>query len=61
MDELPSGMSLANPYVEWGAQAKGWLEKAMIEGMDTVLNSTEEVCVPVEVEGRLARSWREGS
>jgi hypothetical protein len=36
------------------------LEKAMIEGMDTVLNGTDEVDVPVEVEARIARSWGDG-
>jgi DNA polymerase-1 len=50
--------------VECGAKqvtdAKAWLEGAMIEGMDTVLNSTDEVHVPVEVEARIARSWGEG-
>jgi DNA polymerase-1 len=43
------------------ADAKAWLEKAMIEGMDTVLNGTDEVHVPVEVEALIARTWREGS
>ncbi len=43
------------------ADAKAWLEGAIIEGMDTVLNSTDEVHVPVEVERRIARSWGEGS
>ena len=38
-----------------------WLEKALVEGMDTVLNGTEDVDVPVEVEVRIARSWGEGS
>jgi hypothetical protein len=42
------------------AQGKVWLEKAMIEGMDTVLNGTDEVDVPVEVEARIARSWGDG-
>ncbi len=45
---------------ERAADAKTWLEKAMIEGMDTVLNSTDEVHVPVEVEARIGRSWGEG-
>jgi hypothetical protein len=36
------------------------LEKAMFEGMDVVLNGTDEVDVPVEVEARIARSWGEG-
>jgi DNA polymerase I len=45
---------------ERAADAKAWLEKAMIEGMEAVLNGTDEVHVPVEVEGRIARSWGEG-
>jgi DNA polymerase-1 len=47
--------------VECGAEqavdAKAWLEKAMIEGMEAVLNGTDEVGVPVEAEARIARSW----
>ncbi len=31
----------------------------MGEGMEAVLNGTEEVDVPVEVEGRIARTWGE--
>ena len=46
---------------EQAAEAKAWLEKAMIEGMDVVLNGTDEVDVPVEVEGRIARTWGERS
>jgi DNA polymerase-1 len=42
---------------EQAAEAKAWLEKAMIEGMEAVLNGTDEVYVPVEVEARIARSW----
>jgi DNA polymerase I len=45
---------------ERAADAKAWLEKAMIEGMKAVLNGTDEVHVPVEVEARIARSWEEG-
>jgi DNA polymerase I len=45
---------------ERAADAKAWLEGAMIEGMDTVLNGADEIHVPVEVEGRIASSWREG-
>jgi DNA polymerase I-like protein with 3'-5' exonuclease and polymerase domains len=44
---------------EQAADAKAWLEKAMIEGMDAVLNLTDEVHVPVEVETRIVRSWAE--
>ena len=40
--------------------AKAWLEGAMIEGMDAVLNGAGEGLVPVEVETRIARSWGEG-
>jgi DNA polymerase I-like protein with 3'-5' exonuclease and polymerase domains len=35
---------------------RAWLQKAMIEGMDTVLNCTDERHVPVEAEGRIAGS-----
>ena len=42
---------------EQAVDAKARLEKSMIEGMDTVLNGTDQVRVPVEVEGRIARSW----
>ena len=45
--------------IEQAADAKAWLKKAMIEGMEAVLNPTDEVGVPVEVEARIARSWRE--
>ena len=43
-----------------GEETKRWLEKAMTEGMDTVLNGTDEVDVPVEVKARIARSWGDG-
>jgi len=42
------------------ADVKVWLEKAMIEAMDAVMNGTDEIHVSVEVEGRIARSWGEG-
>ena len=45
---------------EQAADAKAWLEKAMIGGMDAVMNSTAEARVPVEVEARIAKSWEEG-
>jgi DNA polymerase-1 len=45
---------------EQAADAKAWLEKTMIEGMEVVMNSAGEVCVPVEVEARIARSWGAG-
>jgi DNA polymerase I-like protein with 3'-5' exonuclease and polymerase domains len=43
-----------------GEETKRWLEKAMVDGMDSVMNRTDEVHVPVEVEARMARSWGEG-
>jgi DNA polymerase I-like protein with 3'-5' exonuclease and polymerase domains len=46
---------------ELAADAKAWLEKAMIDGMEAVLNGTDELDVPVEVEARIARSWGEGA
>ena len=42
---------------ERAAKAKVWVEKAMIEGIDTVLSGMDEAQVPVEVEVRIARSW----
>jgi DNA polymerase I-like protein with 3'-5' exonuclease and polymerase domains len=45
---------------EQAADARSWLEKAMIEAMDAVLNGTDEIDVAVEVEARIARSWGDG-
>jgi DNA polymerase I-like protein with 3'-5' exonuclease and polymerase domains len=45
---------------EQAGDVKAWLEKAMIEGMDAVMNGADEVDAPVEVEARIARSWGEG-
>jgi DNA polymerase-1 len=45
---------------EQAANVKAWLEGAMIEGMDVVLNRMDEVHAPVEVGARMARSWGEG-
>jgi DNA polymerase family A len=42
-----------------GEETKRWLEQAMIEGMDAVINGTDEVDAPVEVGARIARSWGE--
>jgi DNA polymerase-1 len=47
--------------VEQAADVKVSVERAMIEGMEAVLNGTEEARVPVEVDARIARSWGEGS
>ena len=33
----------------------------MIEGMEAVLDGTDEVGVPVEIEARIARNWGDGS
>jgi DNA polymerase I len=41
---------------EQAADTKVWLERAMIEGMDVILNGTDEVDVPIEVEARIAKS-----
>jgi DNA polymerase I len=46
--------------IQQAVDVKAWLEKTMIEGMDTVMNGTEEVDVPVEVEARIDRCWGEG-
>jgi DNA polymerase I-like protein with 3'-5' exonuclease and polymerase domains len=46
--------------VEQVAEVKTWLEKAMIEGMAAVINGTDGVDVPVEVEARIVRSWGGG-
>jgi DNA polymerase I len=46
---------------EQAAVAKIWLEKAMIEGMDTVMNGTDERSLLVEVESRIDSSWGVGS
>ena len=45
---------------ELTTDAKAWLRRAIIEGMEAVPNPTDEVGVPVEVEARIARSWGEG-
>src|SRR5829696_6158500 len=44
---------------EQAANVKAWLEKAMIDGLDTVVNGTDERHVPVELEARVARGWGE--
>jgi DNA polymerase I-like protein with 3'-5' exonuclease and polymerase domains len=46
---------------EQAADAKAWLEQAMIEGMAAVINGTDEVDVAVEIEARIVKSWGEGS
>jgi DNA polymerase-1 len=43
--------------VEQAEAAKAWLEKAMIEGMETVLNGIGEVQVSIAAESRTSNSW----
>jgi DNA polymerase-1 len=43
--------------IEQTAHVEAWLKRAMIEGMDTILNGTGEEKVPVEIEGRIASTW----
>ncbi len=38
-------------------EVRSWLKGAMIEGMDTILNETDEAYVPVEVESQVADAW----
>jgi DNA polymerase I-like protein with 3'-5' exonuclease and polymerase domains len=45
--------------VDQAGEAKAWLERVMIEGMDAVLNATDEANLPVEVETRVTSSWGE--
>jgi DNA polymerase I-like protein with 3'-5' exonuclease and polymerase domains len=45
---------------EQATDVKTWLEKVMTERMEAILNGTDEVDVPVEVEARIATSWGEG-
>jgi DNA polymerase I-like protein with 3'-5' exonuclease and polymerase domains len=45
---------------EQAKEMRAWLEMAMIEGMEAVLNGTDEVVVRVVVEARVASSWGRG-
>ena len=42
---------------EQAADVKAWMEKAMIDGMDAVMNDTGKAPVPVKVEARVATGW----
>ena len=46
--------------VEQAEAAKAWLDKAMMEGMEAVLNNVGEEHVLVEVESRIAKRWGGG-
>jgi DNA polymerase I-like protein with 3'-5' exonuclease and polymerase domains len=45
---------------ERAADTEAWLEKAMIEGMKSILNGTGNTPVLVKVDARIASSWSEG-
>jgi DNA polymerase I-like protein with 3'-5' exonuclease and polymerase domains len=45
---------------EQASVVKAYLEKAMIEGMDAVMNSAGKTRVPVEVEARMVSGWGDG-
>ena len=36
---------------------RAWLEKAMVEGMEVVMNRSDEVKAPIGVETQIVRSW----
>jgi hypothetical protein len=42
-----------------GEETKRWLEQAMNEGMDVIMNNVGKTRVPVEVEPRIAKSWEQ--
>jgi DNA polymerase I-like protein with 3'-5' exonuclease and polymerase domains len=45
---------------EQAEDVRAWLEKAMIEGIEAIMQGRGEVNVPVEVEARISRSWGDG-
>ena len=45
--------------IEQAQVARAWLARAMIEGMEDILNGTGEVQVPVAVASRIINSWGE--
>ena len=63
-DECPDAMPILAVHdeivVECDAdkaeEAKGWLERVMVDGMDAVVNATEPH-VPIEVEASVAQTW----
>jgi hypothetical protein len=46
-------------YAEQAEDAKSWLEKTMIEGMEVVPNAADDVDASVELEARKTGSWGE--
>jgi len=45
---------------ERAADAKAWLEGAMIEGMGAILNNVGQTHVSLEAESRVASFWGKG-
>ena len=45
---------------EQAVKVKTWMEKAMSDGMNVILNDRAEVHVSVEVEARISESWGGG-
>jgi len=41
-----------------GEETKRWLEKAMKDGMDAVVNATEPH-IPIEVEASVSKTWND--
>jgi hypothetical protein len=55
--DAPSSAVLSESLTQQGAKSAKTPSTPLLEGMETVLNGTDEVDVPVEVEARIARSW----
>jgi DNA polymerase I-like protein with 3'-5' exonuclease and polymerase domains len=53
--------TVAEVDIDQAEEAKEWLEKAMVEGIEVVLNGTDEVHIAVKLEARIARSWGDRS
>ena len=52
-----SATELSESLTQQGAKSAKSPSTPRLEGMETVLNGTDEVDVSVEVEARIARSW----
>ena len=55
--DAPSSAVLSESLIQQGAKSDKSPSTPLLEGMDTVLNGTDEVDVSVEIEARIARSW----